>query len=196
MAGIVRIDIVSDWNDWRTQMSRDLAPAAGVILRRIYDSLGMPLAQGETIISCTKEEAKSRYDWQEGIDTILYFENNTKATLQEKYLTFRENTATFEEMKGNGAPGAWYYCTAQYYWVGYARRYKDEGLREFQTYVLIDLPALHREDNRYDLGWKYNENGRDGRHATFRYLPFEELPPNTVIRMATMLRPDQFMLPF
>ncbi len=177
MAGITRIKIVGDgWDDWRTRMSDELAPAADRIYRAAF-----PLLAGLDIVRCTKSEAMARYDWKEGIDVILTFSDNTRGTLQEKFLTYDISTATIEERKGNGEQGAWYYCTAQYYFWGYARKYKRERLLEFQDWLIADLPALHRADREGLIDWRFGENRRDGRRATFRYVHFNDLPLNTVV---------------
>lgn len=182
MSGIVRINIVSDWNDWRVQMAKNLAPTADKIYRELFNSISMPLQDGQEKVECTKEEAQARYDWKEGIDCLLYFTDGTKATLQEKYLTFPTSTATFEEKKTSGEPGAWYYCTAQYYFIGYARHYKISTSNiYFNDWIMVDLPGLHRADHAHVLPWKYNLNGRDGRRASFRYLLFDDIPPQAVV---------------
>ena len=181
MAGIVRINIQSDWNSWRIKMSRDLAPTADKLYRNIFNGINMPLRSGNDSITCTKFEAMSRYDWEEGIDCILYFENGTKATMQEKYLTYHNSTITFEENKTSGVPGAWYYCTAQYYFVGYARNYKLNNVFDFQDWILVDLPAIHRKDAAYELPWKFNRNNKDGSRATFRYLNFGDVPDDCIV---------------
>ena len=181
MSGIVRIHIESDWQDWRTKMSRDLEVTSDAVLRKIFSDIGMPLLPGTDIIECTKDEAMSRYDWTEGIDTLLYFDNGTKATMQEKYLDYKYSTATFEERKTSGAPGAWYYCTAQYYFVAYARKYKTHNDLTFQDWVMLDFPGLHRLDQTTELMWFNNENGRDGRRSSFRYLYFDKIPESVVV---------------
>lgn len=193
MAGITRIKIVSDWHDWRTQMAEDLAPTADGIYRAAFAAIKMPIAPGVEDVACTKEEAKSRYDWCEGIDVILTFERGGKATLQEKFLDYDKNTVTFEEYKTSGAPGAWYYCTAQYYYVGYARRYKREHVLEFQAWILLNLPQLRLLDAQGLVRWgepQYNtqdnplgirRNGHDGRGASFRYVYFPLIPSECVI---------------
>jgi len=178
MAGIERIKIKSSWNDWRTKMAEDLSPAASALYHSIFQ-----LLPDNSAIICTKEEAQSRYDWQEGIDVILHFADGTKATLQEKFLDFTQDTITFEEIKTSGEKGAWYYCTAQYYFVGYARKYKTDGLLQFQSYVLIDLPGLHREDHKSVLRWYKNVNKNDGRASTFRYLYFRDIPESVTVDM-------------
>lgn len=184
MKGIVRIDIKSRWGGWRVKKARARWPVANTLYRREFARLGMPLLPGEEIIECSKEEVISRYDWQEGIDVLLHFIDGTKATMQEKFLFFDWEkarypgpTATFEESKTGGESGAWYYCTAQYYFVGYDR--KEE--LSFQEWVLLDLPGLHRADASLSLPWKFNQNDRDRRRAIFRYLFFQELPISVVI---------------
>lgn len=182
MAGIERIRILSDWQDWRTRMAEELSPTADSIYRRTFLGLNLPLDHGIETIECTKEEARSRYDWQEGIDVLLHFQQGGKATLQEKFLTYERSTVTFEERKSSGAPGAWYYCTAQYYFVGYARQYRgEERLLEFQDWILIDLAALRRADGQGQLPWEFNENRHDGRRAQFRYVYFAQVPQSCLV---------------
>lgn len=184
MPGIVRIHIESDWKDWRTRMNRDLEPAADELHRNTFLEIGMPLQDGLDIVKCTKKEAEARYDWKEGIDCLLYFKDGTKATMQEKYLDYWMSTATFEETKTNGDPGVWYYCTAQYYFVGYARKYKKHNVRAFQDWIYIDYPGIHRLDKTTDLNWRFNTNKNDGRGARFRYLYFDDVPESVVIARA------------
>jgi len=184
MAGIERIQIISEWNDWRIKMSRELAPAADTILFQSWADLEMPLKPGVEIVRCTKADAVSRYDWREGVDCILHFADGTKATMQEKYLTFAVSTATFEERKEpHTRPGAWYTCTAQYYWVGYARKYKDNEppVCEFQDWILIDFPQLQRLSKTTELPWRHRQNQRDGCLNVFRFLNFDEIPPAVVV---------------
>jgi len=158
-------------------MAREHEPAMNELYRKIFAEIGMPLAPGIEAIRCTKTEAQSRYDWQEGIDVLLHFVNGTKATLQEKCLTFHVSTVTFEEHKTSGAQGAWYYCTAQYYFIGYDRIEASD----FQDWMLIDLPALHRADIQNNLPWKFGKNTREGRRATFRFLYFGDVPFNCIV---------------
>ena len=118
MSGIIRIKIKSDWHDWRTQLASAHEKIANMIYRSIF-----PLAEGCENVKVTKNDAMARYDWKEGIDMIMQTANGTRMTLQEKYLTFYDSMVTFEDRKTSGEPGAWYYCTAQYYFVGYTRQY-------------------------------------------------------------------------
>jgi len=123
----------------------------------------------------------ARYDWQEGIDVIFNHLSGVRSTCQEKFLTFHRSTITYEEQKTNGDPGAWYYCTAQYYFVGYTRRWLTERLAEFQDYMMIDNPAIHRMDAQDLSEWQFNQNGRDRRRSTFRYMEFDKVPEGCVI---------------
>jgi len=195
MSGIVRIKIQSTWSDWRTQ----LADADEDIANKIYQK-PFRLADGYQKIAVTKSEAMARYDWKEGIDVILTTVSGTRMTLQEKFLTFKDSTITFEEKKTSVAPGAWYYCTAQYYFVGYTRRYWDYKERrvlpnpviDFQDYILVDLAALHRADENGEIAWEFNTNDKDNRRSSFRFIDFKKIPPGCVIYAAqSKLRPEQ-----
>lgn len=188
MPGITRINIMSDWQSWRLDLARAHEQQANAIYRRAFSQIGITIAQGDETISVTKQEAVSRYDWSEGIDVILS-SNNGRMTLQEKFLTYDYDTVTFEERKTSGELGAWYYCTAQYYFVGYTRRYWDGRARqfyrnpvaEFQAWMLIDLPRLKRLDAMNAVTWQYNINKKDGRRASFRYFPFKSAPGSAVV---------------
>lgn len=187
MLGISRIKIASSWHDWRVQLAEDHAPIANKIYRAAFT-----LADGEETINVSKEDALARYDWKEGIDVILTTTHGTRMTLQEKFLTYWQSTVTFEETKTSGDPGAWYYCTAQYYFIGYTRQYwdfkkrkiTDNPIIDFQDYMLIDLPALHRMDDKDLLHWKNDQNHNDRRRASFRYILFEDVPSNCVVYAA------------
>lgn len=181
MPGITRIKIKSDWNDWRTQMEDELTPAANELYRFIFEKKLIPLQEGDEEVECTKEEAIARYDWREGIDIILKFIDGTKATMQSKFLTFAGDTATFEEKKSSGKDGFWYYGSPQYYFVGYARNYKDKKILEFDNWILLDYPAIHRADARGEIEWWFNHNQHDNRRAEFRYVFFCKIPVNCII---------------
>jgi len=185
MSGIERIQINSSWspaNDWRLKMSRDLTPTADAVYRQAFSAIAMNLEEGTDIIECTKQEARARYDWTEGIDVILHFVQSGKATLQEKFLDFSPSTLTFEEEKTDGSPGVWYYCTAQYYMVAYARRYKEYEDLDFQDWMLVDFPRLKRADAAALIPWgEMRRNARDGRRASFRWVRFDDVPASCII---------------
>ena len=191
MTGLTRIRINSNWHDWRHELSEDMEPMSNEIIRQALADYGMPIMDGEDRVECTKNEAIARYDHQNGIDMLLTHGKGPATTLQEKILTYKESTATFEEKKSSGKDGAWYYCTANYYFVGYNRAYNENQPRssrvlQFDDWILLDLVQLKRLDSLGVLNWKFNGNKRDGRRATFRYLYFNEIPTEAVIaRMAT-----------
>jgi len=183
MNGIQRIYIDSDWgnNNERVRMSRYLSPAADDIYRDIFSSMGLRLCDGSEFSICSKEEALARYDWKEGIDVILTFDAGGRATLQEKFLQYPRSTATFTETQKQ-KPGAWYTCTAQYYFVGYAKDYWGRKLLDMRDWMLIDFPGLRRQDAMQSLPWKYNGNSHpDYEGITFRYLDFDEVPTNCIV---------------
>ena len=199
-AGIERIHIVSDWRSWRLDMAHALEPAANDIYFSAFADIGLTLLPGVEVIECEKDELAGRYDWQEGIDVILHFQNGQRATLQEKFLTFWPPTATFEEETGsynNRKPGAWYSCTAQYYFVGYARNYKDtkkppEERLKMTPWVLIDFPGIKRCDAQGLVHWgeavnpEHNplgirQNARDRATASFRYVAFNRIPEQCIV---------------
>jgi hypothetical protein len=179
MAGIERIEIVSGWSDPFLEINRQLEPAANKLYPQLFAGLGMPLINDEIVrIKCSKDEVMGRYDWKEGIDLILHFADGTKATMQEKYLTYHLSTITFETVKANGQPGAWHYCTAQYYFVGYGRRIAEDDYG-FQDWMLIDLPAIHRADAISSLNWGHNGSPRA--RTRFQYLHFNDVPTHCVV---------------
>jgi hypothetical protein len=182
MNGIERIHITSDWKEPRLEMSRFFEDASHAVYKNIFASLNMPLLDGVEYLECTKEEAVARYDYQEGVDCILHFIDGTKATLQEKVLEYWESTVTVEERKVSGKPGAWYYCTAQYYFVAYATDYYKKRLKTFRDWMLVDFPALHRAN----LNWAIKESN-SGR-PPFRCVPFDDIPEKCVISRANHLQ--------
>lgn len=179
-AGITRITIQSPWRSDRLQMAQDLAPVADSIYRAEFERLGMQLQPGTEIVRCSKAEAVARYDYQEGIDVLLRFADGTRGTLQEKFLKHPWSTVTFEERKASGERGAWYSCSAQYYFVGYARRYAY-GVLEFQDYMMLDFPAVGRASRQGQIPWQFNQGKQPGHHESFRYCLFRDVPEHCVV---------------
>jgi hypothetical protein len=185
-AGIIRIQIDSNWQDRRTKLAIDCTPTADELYRDIFADQGMILLPETEIVHCTKQEAMSRYDWKEGIDVLLHFEHLGKATLQEKYLTYHESTITFEERKNSGRLGAWYTCTAQYYFVGYARKWESTGCIDFQDWILIDLAHFKRLDAQRQIPWgTIRRNKSEGRRNPFRWVYFHNVPRACVVADAS-----------
>jgi len=185
MSGISRVKIVSQWscsNDAYLRINSACEESANKLYQAIFKELSMPLIDSNVeIISCTKDEAVSRYDWQQGIDVILQFSDGTKSTMQEKYLTWHQSTLTVETSKSSGADGAWKYCTAQYYFIGYARRLKEFGDSSFQDWILVDWPALQRADRMQLLKWQENQCHNNNRRSQFKWIHFDGIPANCVI---------------
>lgn len=153
------------------KISEQAAPATSEIYRSI-----LPLMEGEIQTTVNKEDIKGRYDHQEGIDIILTLVDGTRLTLQEKVLTKRFRTVTFEEKNGyTNAEGAWYKCTAQLYFCCDV----DEQY-QIESYCLIDLLRLRICSVNGLLPWKYNVG--HGRANEFRYLKYDEIPDECIIK--------------
>jgi hypothetical protein len=192
MGGIERIKIVGEkeWAGDYQAKSEAMMEAAGKLYPAMFAACGMPLIDCETkIVECTKDDVKSRYDWQEGVDVILHFKDGTRGTLQEKFLFYHVSTVTFETEKTSGAPGAWYYTTAQYYFFGYNKLY-DVGGRTFTDWMLVDFPRLQRIDKRGGLPWVKRQNARFGRAAKFMYILFSQVPQDCVIARKRLQQPE------
>lgn len=197
MAGIVRISIESDWNMWRTawaDLHRDLANA---FYRKAFKSCGMPLMEGDEVRTCTKDELPGKYDHQEGIDILLYFQDGSKFTLQEKILSYRVATLTVETRKSKGAPGFWYYGTPQLYSVLYDQNDALRALVEslvksgntipdtvrpaLHAGIIVNWTALRIASLRGLINWQSNSNKKDSWKAEFKYTPFNAIPKECVI---------------
>lgn len=178
MNGIIRIHINSNWKEPRLETARLLEPSADALYRSIFNDLGHPLMPGTEIRNPKKEEVMASYDYQEGIDLILNFADGTKATLQEKYLFSNYRTATFTEHQKNKF-GEWYTCTAQYYFVGYARNMRGNDY-SFQEWILLDLLRIHLAE----IDWKFGNNRMDGYLGIkFRYAHIDEIPKECIVAM-------------
>lgn len=191
MFGITRIHIRNErWNvnnDWRLRLAADHEP----IVNEIYRNVFQDLADGVEVLEIERDEAVALYDYKEGVDAILTMRDGMRMSVQEKVLTFSKSTVTFEENKQSGVPGAWYYCTAQLYFVGYSRHYKESKIPGIQDWILIDYNALRLFDLSCPLEWRFNKNKNDRRTNGFRFIHFDQVPENCVVsRMgyATHLR--------
>ena len=182
VSGIDRIHIVSDWKHPYLDKAKNLEPGADEIYRMMWGVVNMPLTD-DTVnyIDCSKEDAQARYDWSEGIDIIFHHKNGTRSTGQEKLLDYWEDTLTFETEKGKtGKPGAWYYCTSQYWFVGYATDYAG-GDYSLRSGMMVDFPCLKRLDAIGKLDWWYDKNGDLGSRNKFKYLRFRDVPPECIV---------------
>lgn len=172
MAGIERIEITgtSNYLKERKQIADDAIPDLNNIYRNVFE-----LDDNDIVTECTKDEVKSRYDYIEGIDVILTLKDKSRITLQEKVLTTKYSTVTFEERKADGKLGGWYYTTAQLYMCAY--RIDNKIAR----YCIIDLVRLKLASNSIGLKWHYQDNIY--RPETFRFINFKDIPDDCIINM-------------
>ena len=182
MPGIDRIRIISDWKHDYIDKAKNIEPFANKVYYDIFNWIAMPLKNDQVnIIECTLDEAKARYDYSEGIDIIFHFADGQRATCQEKLLDYWDSTLTIEEIKGKtGKPGAWYYCTSQYYFVGYSNNYAS-GDYSLRDYMMVCLPCLKRLTALGIAEWKFNTNGLKGSYNKFRYIRFDDVPTDCIV---------------
>lgn len=174
MSGIERIKI----NEFSSYLNKRSAKAESCskLIDDIYRQC-LPLAHGSEHKFVGKADIGAMYDMIEGIDVILTLTDGSRVTLQEKVLFTTFRTATFEIKKSSGNPGAWFYCTAQLYFVGYVS--PDTG--QVASYVLIDLARLKIEHNRNTLKWQYRKNNKEGRKEEFMFIKFDDIPTSCII---------------
>lgn len=189
-AGIKYIKIIEEKNDFQFILADVCFPFTEPILREMFNNSGMELLPGLEIIECKRDELKARYDLYEGIDLILYFKDNTRGTLQQKILFTDFHTATFEEIKNSGKPGAWYYCTAQYYFVIYTKenrailqeQYKNNSLvPTMREAVLLNLPEVHRLSLNNNIAWWPITRNYNYRSNAFRSVEYSSMPLSCII---------------
>ena len=181
MAGIVRISITDVfYEDRRTRLGEIGKPIADQIYRETMKGLNIPLKENAEEIRCTKKDVMARYDWREGIDVILYCQNGSKFTLQEKFLSPNSfpKTVTIEEFKASGKQGAWFDCTAQWYFVGY---YANHSYREFSDWILVDFPGLRLKKANGELLWFRQEPKDPRRGGPFLCFRFADIPDDIVV---------------
>ena len=180
MPGITRININENTMGWRMDIAREHEPCLNAIYREIFPTL----ADGDEVIHVEKDSVMARYDHLEGIDVILSHGEGMKMTLQEKLLTWHEDTVTVELRKNSGKNGAWFYCTAQLYFVGYNRKYKagaTNNVLSLDNWILVDFAMLKIETLNRNVPWEVKQNQRDNRRATFQCVHFDHIPKNCVI---------------
>jgi len=189
-AGVIYIRITDEKTDARFKLSEACNKFTDPILRKLFKDAGMELSPGSYFQDCKKEDLIGRYDLVEGIDMILKFKDGTKGTLQQKTLYTTFSTATFEEKKNSGKLGAWYYCTAQYYFVIYTvesdttlrTQLKDGVLNPtIREAVLLNLAEFHKLSLNDKIIWDNNTNQNEGRHNPFRYTRIKDIPPSCII---------------
>jgi hypothetical protein len=186
MFGIERIHINESGLGSRMEMAIEHESLLNSIYREIFPTL----APGETITSVAKESVMSRYDYLEGIDVILTTQDGVRMTVQEKVLTFYRDTLTVELIKNSGKKGGWYYCTAQYYFVGYNRKYdrgQKNNLIQFDNWILVDFAMLKWEAINDNVPWNdVKQNKQENRRSTFQHVDFDNIPLNCVLARKTV----------
>lgn len=189
MAGITRIQITNTPNgrgSWRFIDSRRCFPAANKIYRDGFAKIGAPLEPSDDELRCTKEEFEAGYDYQLGIDVILKFTSGNTATIQEKFLFTLYRTVTVEYWQDwrTQEPGDWFNMKCQYYFTGYDE--KKSGL--FNDWIMLDWARVMLATSQGRIRWNEKPNKEDGARASFRYVPFHELPTDTIVMRPTMLQ--------
>lgn len=186
MFGIERIHITESGLGSRMEMAMEHEG----LLNSIYREIFRTLAPGEIITRVAKESVLSRYDHLEGIDVILTTQDGVRMTLQEKVLTYHRDTLTVELKKNSGKKGAWYYCTAQYYFVGYNRRYvrdRKNNPIQFDNWILVDFAMLKWEAINNNVPWNdVKQNQHENRRSTFQHVDFDNIPLNCVLARKTV----------
>jgi hypothetical protein len=191
MNGIEYIRIINgNKKDWRFDLADKCQPYTEDVLRKIFSDAGMDLLESNKTTECDTGDLIGRYDLVEGIDIILRFKDGTKGTLQQKTLFSDFKTVTFEEYKNSNKPGAWYYCTAQYYFVIYTNEsqeqlknilYSDDFSCSIRDAMLINLAELHKLSLNNSIKWNENRNRNDGRRSPFRYIFYNDVPDSCII---------------
>lgn len=177
MPGITRIHIIQESDYLKDRLG--IAQIHEESLNSIYRSVFPNLDAGDEVLVVTKDEAKARYDFQEGIDLILTTSDGLKMTVQEKLLTTAFRTVTFEEKKSSGALGGWYYGTSQLYMVAYNRNFPN--IVKIDDYMLLNFTSLKVADSLGQIKWRFNCNKNQGRLEQFRYLFFDQVPKSCIV---------------
>lgn len=181
--GITRFkitDILNGRGAHRFSDSEVYWEVANNLYREIFAHQGTPLAPGENIIKCSKDEFTAGYDYQLGIDVILYGDLLGEATLQEKFLFTGFNTLTIEHCQNwlTLEPGDWFKMKAQYYFVGYD---KNRQTKRLNPWVLCDLARLHKASGQRRIPWQLKGDWKEGAQASFIYCELAKLPGDVLV---------------
>lgn len=201
--GIERIyitDSIVGRGAWRFIWARDHWSAANAIYHDAFAELGMPLSPGSKIIRCSKAQRDAMVDRELGIDVYLHFENGMQATLQEKFLSYRESTVTVEYMQDPrlDEEGDFFNLRCQYYFVAYDRSGSADAYRRlrtssairrqfdldnlrFEDWILCDWLATTRATLQNRLHWNIRANRHDGARANFAWAYFDDIPDDCVM---------------
>jgi len=180
--GILRFDIQSEIKGpgrWRFMESQKRWPMANELYRSVFSSLGLTLLGGCDTITCTKEEAKSNYDIELGIDVLFNLDNGLQITCQEKFLFTSFYTVTVEYFNdpANNIPGDWFTLRSNWYFVGY----DTNKTMEWNKWILLDWPAVKLATSQGLIAWQLRQNQSDNAKANFKYARFDNFPANVVV---------------
>lgn len=194
--GINYMRITNGCKDKQFMVADACNNATEPVLRELFANASMPLKPGVNVINCTTEDLMGRYDLKEGIDMVVYTEDGTRHTLQQKTLHTSFRTCTFEETKWTivedsltEVKGAWYYCTAQFYYVVYTNESQEELRRQLtqnqftptiREGILINLPKIHELSKQGLIKWKYRHNAKY-RSNSFRFFMIDETPNECLV---------------
>lgn len=172
-AGIERINIIEKMNGagaYRFTIAKSYHHYINIMYRSLFD-----LMPDDIYIDCTSDEKMARYDIDFGVDVILNLSNGQPITIQEKILTTDYDTVTVEYYQNplTKEEGDWFKLKCDYYFVGYTGI--DNNLR---IWMLIDWNRLKLQSQ---LRWEERINQKDGARASFRYIPFSEIPNSCII---------------
>lgn len=138
-------------------------------------------------ISALKQKAKRYFylDKMFGIDTVVYLNNGSVFTLQEKVRSYRYTVLgeqcgydfTQEYMNAEGTPyeekGEWFSLTADFYFVGWA----DKDNRSLKKWIIFNVPMYKQlvfEAGGLDFIGTKIQNKKHGR-ASFYVIPVKSL---------------------
>lgn len=116
------------------------------------------------------------------IDVVLRMPNGMPMTGQEKYLShayagYRSLTVEYHQVAATGERGDWFRLPPMFYFVGYFNEAEDG----FDPWCLVNWPLLVMASNSELISWRDSAN-KDGRaRASFKYVPFDEIPSSCII---------------
>lgn len=175
IAGIERLNIVGgnriEHHKNMDKQQQPMKPAVNDLYREHF-ALINSWENVETVL-VTSEEAKR--DMIYGIDVVLNTIDGRRITVQEKLLSWHEDTLTIQVQSCEGRLGTWYSCTADLYLVAYAKNSKRTD--QLRSWILVDRPKLKQWKN---LPWQRQPNNNDGK-VIFDFLPFDLVPGKCVV---------------
>lgn len=144
-------------------------------LDRIYQA-EFNLLSDIAIEECHSEEKLARLDIEFGVDVILTQINGMTCTVQEKVLRTTFDTVTVEYYQNplTQEKGDWFNLKCDFYMVGYQGR-----APKLRQWILLDWNQLRLASN--NLPWGDRQNQNDGARASFRYIPFWDIPDICII---------------